>query len=240
MLKQLSNHRGLFIIMTVCLVTLWLYFADKLVLFIHPRYFLFTAIFAAAGLAFSIIALCINRTHDDHEEDPLDHKHQNDSKIKNFAYLGITAVIILVFALFTPSSLSTQNVNLARVNNFTFGVNDNVDVSNIEQLTVKNWSTILSGNLAFNNEEAVSLTGFVVPIDKDNFFLTRYVLSCCAIDAQPVAVPIYAPNWEASNTEGDWVSVEGSFEEATVDGYSNSLVPSALKTIDEPDEPYDY
>jgi putative membrane protein len=234
MVKQLFHHRGLFIIITVCIVTLWLYFANKLVLFIHPRYFLFTAIFAAVGLLFSVAALLFIRK--DPEED---HQDNEFSYVKKIGYLILTAGVISLFTLFTPTSLSTQNVNLARVNNFTFGTNETVNIDS-NSLSVKNWSTVLSGNLPFDENKEVKLTGFIVPIDEDNFFLTRYVLSCCAIDAQPVAVPVNAPDWNKSLKEGDWVSVEGLFKTSTVNNYSHVLKPSTLKNIKEPKEPYDY
>jgi putative membrane protein len=231
MVKQLFQNRGLFIIITVCVVTLWLYFSDKLVLFVHPRYFLFTAIAAGTGLILSVAALVLNGRAPAENDD--------SSRIKIFSYLGLTGLVVAVLTLFTPTSLSTENINLARVNNFTFGTNETIDV-NANDLTVKNWSTILSSNLSFDQTKEVSLTGFAIPIDDDNFFLARYVLSCCAIDAQPVAIPVHSPDWKDEVEEGDWVAVEGLFTSSTVDAYSSSLVPNELKIIEEPKDPYDY
>jgi len=234
MVKQLFQNRGLFIIIAVCVVTLWLYFSDKLVLFIHPRYFLFTALFAGTGLLLSVLALLFARKEvSDHEEE------DNPSKAKLLVSLGLTGVVIAVLTLFTPTSLSTENVNLARVNNFTFGTNETIDTS-AGNLSVKNWSTILSGSLPFDETKEVALTGFVIPIDQDNFYLARYVLSCCAIDAQPVAIPVNVHNWEDKLKAGDWVSVEGLFNTSTVDAYSHSLTPTTLEKTVEPKEPYDY
>ena len=235
MLKKAFQSRGLFIILTVCVVTLWLYFSDKLVLFIHPRYFLFTAFFAGIGLILSVIALlfAINEDgdHDDKESVP--------SRAKLFISLGLTGIVVAVLTLFTPASLSTENVNLARVNNFTFGTNETID-TDASNLSIKNWSTILSGSLPFDEAKKVALTGFVIPIDEDNFYLARYVLSCCAIDAQPVAIPVSMPQWEDKLKAGDWASVKGAFSTSTVDAYSHSLVPTALEKTVEPKEPYDY
>ena len=234
MLKQLFQNRGLFIIITVCVVTLWLYFSNKLVLFVHPRYFLFTALAAGIGLILSLAALFFNKTNST-ENDEKD----NSSRFKIFSYMSLTGLIIAVLALFTPTSLSTENVNLARVNNFTFGTNEIIDVD-AGNLTVKNWSTILSSNLTFDETQEIALTGFLIPIDKDNFFLARYVLSCCAIDAQPVAIPVYSQNWGNETAEGDWISIKGKFSSSTVNSYSHSLVPNELQIIEEPKEPYDY
>jgi putative membrane protein len=258
MLKQIFQQRGLFIIITVCIVTLWLFFTDKLVLFIHPRYFIFTAIFAAIGLVFAVIAMFstyktskrdIEKTSSPTSEETRkivsEHTHEHEeevapNRVKIVLSVALTAAVIALLTLFTPTSLSTQNINLARVNNFTFGTSETVDTSTIDKLSVKNWSTVLSGNLPFDDKAEVNLSGFIVPIDDDNFFLTRYVLSCCAIDAQTIAVPVNVPDWKDTLEIGKWVQVEANFIEPTVTGYSHSLKPETLNVIPEPKEPYDY
>lgn len=228
------KNRGIFLLITIAILTIWLSFSNQLVLFIHPRYFTFTILLGIAGLVFAVISwILATRNKRTASQDT------DKNKPKNYLYFVLTISAILLLTLFTPTSLSTTNVSVERVNSFTFN-NDAVPTSDVSEWSVKNWSAILKNNLPFDEDAEISLQGFIVPIDKDNFYLTKYVLSCCAIDAQPVAIPVNKQNWADIAKEGEWVSIEAVFTEPTVEGYSNSLSPRQMDKINEPEEPYDY
>lgn len=234
MYKTLIKNRGIFLLITIAILTIWLFFNDKLVLFIHPRYFIFTVILGAIGLVFGVVSWIVfaNNKKEKHEID-------NKPKIKNYLYASLSFLVICILTLFTPTGLSTTNISVERVNNFTFN-NEEVPNNDLSEWSVKNWSAILKNNLNFDETAEVTLKGFIVPIDKDNYYLTKYVLSCCAIDAQPVAVPVNQQDWQNIAQEGDWVNVKATFIEPTVEGYSKSLKPLNMEKINEPDNPYDY
>lgn len=236
MYKTLVKNRGIFLLITITILTIWLFLNNKLVLFIHPRYFIFTVILGAIGLAFAIISWISHINNSKIEE-----KNEIDtkSKIKNYLYASLSFFIIAIFTLFTPTGLSTTNISTERVNNFTFN-NEEVPKNDISEWSVKNWSAILKNNLNFDKTAEVTLKGFIVPIDKDNYYLTKYVLSCCAIDAQPVAVPVNKQDWQDIAQEGDWVNITATFTEPKTEGYSNSLKPLNMEKINEPNNPYDY
>jgi uncharacterized repeat protein (TIGR03943 family) len=88
--------------------------------------------------------------------------------------------------------------------------------------------------------QKVKLTGFVVRDNQNTeiFYLSRYVLSCCAADARPIGLPIiYGEN--VSINENEWLEVKGEFEMMEMNGEENLLIKiQEFKRISEPENPY--
>jgi len=70
--------------------------------------------------------------------------------------------------------------------------------------------------------------------------VSRFIVTCCAVDAQPVGVPVYAPNWKADLAVDDWVRVTGSFgvNPSSSSAQSIAVTADTVTPIEEPDEPY--
>lgn len=94
----------------------------------------------------------------------------------------------------------------------------------------------------------VRLTGFVASVTgPDRFVLSRLQLGCCAGDAIPLNVAVHAEGHAPPGVD-TWVEVEGRFDVAlTRRTRAESrrseppvLAASAIRTIDPPDEPYEY
>ena len=45
----------------------------------------------------------------------------------------------------------------------------------------------------------------------DGFYVTRFLITCCAVDAQPIGVLVRLPGWQERFAEGRWVRVSGAF-----------------------------
>ena len=105
------------------------------------------------------------------------------------------------------------------------------------------WSRLLATNQDPNyyaNRPAV-ISGFVYDsgLGTDTVWLARFVVTCCAVDAQPVGVPVRIANWADQYDEDDWLEVEGTFtllETAT--GQEIVLQPESVTQIDIPEDPY--
>jgi len=94
--------------------------------------------------------------------------------------------------------------------------------------------------------QAVNVDGFVVhPAGyPDNYLMVaRFVLTCCAADAYPVALPVRLP---AGKTKADykadaWLRVQGAMDTAELAGERKlTIVATALTPIPEPKNPYEY
>ena len=74
----------------------------------------------------------------------------------------------------------------------------------------------------------------------DRFVIIRMMMSCCAADAQPIALPL-EPLEKPSLSEMTWVKVTGTASFPVVGGKRTPLIQNAaLEKIPTPDEPYLY
>jgi len=118
------------------------------------------------------------------------------------------------------------------------------EASTFLSFTVREWAGILrqTQDPAFFQGKPVDVVGFVVE-DKDNpgtFYVTRFVVSCCAVDAQPVGIPVYEPGFEQEFPDETWVRVVGEFVMNPDSSSSHPLVvrPLDLSPTEQPRDPY--
>lgn len=85
----------------------------------------------------------------------------------------------------------------------------------------------------------VTMTGFVTPTStKDEWYVTRLILSCCAADAQSMKVKVYGVTPPKADT---WVSVTGTWHPTGALGTSSAEVAldaHTLRKIDRPSNGY--
>ena len=218
---------------------LWLISTGKLSLFIHPRYNLFTAIMVILGVALVAISFA--------KKQPSVHEHQHDEKKNSKRKLVITATVLVATSsmfVVAPGALSSTFASDKVVNGGV--VSTNQDFANPEgdyqDFTVKDWALLAESDIQYEfSGKKVDLVGFVVPIDENNFYLSRFVVYCCAVDAQPVGVPVHQVNWQQNFQENDWVEVQGEFSDTTSNsGYQAELIPDSVTKTVEPDAHYEY
>jgi uncharacterized repeat protein (TIGR03943 family) len=107
---------------------------------------------------------------------------------------------------------------------------------------VKDWAGLLNqGGPEAVLGKQVNLSGYVLDRDEEDvFFVARLMVSCCAVDAQPIGVPIYRPGWRNEIEPGAWISIEGAFVKNPSPNSQESVAIGigSLAKIDEPDQPY--
>jgi uncharacterized repeat protein (TIGR03943 family) len=109
---------------------------------------------------------------------------------------------------------------------------------------VRDWAGLLLQNQSpsFYRGKPVNTMGLVTPNDAspDVFNLTRFVVTCCAVDAQPVSVPVYLPGWQQEFPVDSWIRIEGGFSPAPagVSGVGLVLIPLEISNEEVPREPY--
>ena len=108
------------------------------------------------------------------------------------------------------------------------------------------WSSLLAqtSDPAFYAGKPVDVIGFITPDpDADDvFYVSRFMITCCAVDAQPIGVPVYLPDWQAQFEADDWVEVTGEFvsNRSTESTAPIALDPAEVTGVDEPSDPYLY
>lgn len=137
------------------------------------------------------------------------------------------------------TALSTETTSVADVTSSTDAA--------FAKFTVLDWASLLrqTSDQAFYDGKPVDVVGFIsaAPDDPDNvFYVSRFIITCCAVDAQPVGLPVYLPDWQNSFAVDDWVEVSGGFvsNPSSGSGEAISLVPDDIAVVDQPAEPYLY
>jgi putative membrane protein len=256
-----SSTVGL-VLLAACIVsTLWLTITGQLGLYIHPRYFVFTGIMAVIGLVATVAGFAL-RPADAAEEHDHDHGSAAEpsagaraplraraSRVAVAAVVTITVVAVLVLP---PRTLTNSTVTQRALNSSTVASDAAPDqellgTSDFSTLGVKDWSQLLAQTTdpTFFTSKSVDITGFVSadPDDpEDVFYVTRFVVTCCAVDAQPVGVPVYQPGWSSTLQKDEWVRVTGPFASnpSAKSRQPLAVMPQGVQQVDQPADPYVY
>ena len=114
-----------------------------------------------------------------------------------------------------------------------------------EQRNILDWVKIFyfEKNLdAFIGEQA-SVVGFVYRdenLPEGQFFVSRFIISCCAADGYAVGMIVESP--ETDSFEKDtWVKVTGPVDVISYDGRTSPLIRAeAIEIVPQPEQPYLY
>jgi putative membrane protein len=243
-----ERWRGIGLSLVIVVATIWLAATGQLALYIHPRYFIFTTVMAVLGLVF-VVASFIYRTPSSGD---------TVSPARRTLALGGSALLLVVAAVsvlaLPPATLTSatavqREVNSGGLDSQAAAEDAAVLVGNgdYERLSVKEWVSLLaqSDDPALYADKTARVTGFVLPdaADPDNvFYVARFVVTCCAVDAQPIGVAVYQPGWKANYATDDWVQVTGNFVSNPSGKSADALavLPTSIEPVDQPSDPYVY
>jgi uncharacterized repeat protein (TIGR03943 family) len=113
-----------------------------------------------------------------------------------------------------------------------------------ESYTIKDWIKAFAADPepVRHAGKPVRVTGFVhrdATLPEGWFVVARFVIQCCAVDAQPVGLPVRAPG--AAPEPGRWVTVEGTWDVADTTGGRRAVIrATAIASTARPDQPYLY
>jgi uncharacterized repeat protein (TIGR03943 family) len=245
--ELVRNWTGVALALLGATATIWLAATERLTLYVHPRYTLLTVIVAVLTLLALVLTAAVSASPTD-REDHHDHVARASAFRRlliwsNAAVLICAALALLVIPPATLSSTARQNRELV-TSGQALAPTKAVALVGADPATfsVKDWAALLSqGGPEAVLGKQVHLAGYVLDRgEEDTFFIARLVVSCCAVDAQPIGVPVYRPGWRDEIETGGWITVDGSFvgnpsrdsQEAVAIGVGS------LAKIDEPDQPY--
>ena len=230
------------------IATIWLAATGTLTLYVHPRYILLTVIMAVLTLLVLVgmAAVGVSSAADE------DRDHDHVTRVSAFGRLLVwskAAVLIcaaLALLVIPPATLSSS----ARQNRELVTSGQALDSTKVAALvgadpatfSVKDWAALLSqGGPEAVLGKQVNLSGYVLDRDEEDvFFIARLVVSCCAVDAQPIGVPVYRPGWRDEIEPGAWIRIDGAFvNNPSRDSQEGVAIGvGSLANIEEPDQPY--
>jgi putative membrane protein len=244
--SRVQRWRGVILIIAALVSTVWLALNNQLILYIHPRYVVFTVVMAAIALVLVIASFLLRPGHN-HDE-PQSRSQARLSTIASLLAVAVAvAMIVVPPATLTSATVAQRDINSSGVGAEVQSVDDAAESSDavFAAFTVLDWASLLrqTSDSSFYAAKPVDVTGFVTEdaSDPNNvFYVSRFVVTCCAVDAQPVGVPVYLPGWRDQYSVDDWVDVSGEF--ATNSSQSSTeqiaLIPETITPIGEPSEPY--
>lgn len=263
---KISRKLNLFFpILDIIALLLWgilllkYWFTGQLSLLIHPNYFLLVLITGIILISISII-----RIGQFYQELRLS-KIVKKGEHLNLLPSGWSSILLLTIAilglLIKPSVLNSQ-VALQR------GVSDSVPstreqpqsfrtTTKPEERSLIEWVRILNAYPEPDtyNEQQAKISGFVVYIKEypENYlYLSRFILTCCAVDAYPVGIPIKLPQPRSNYPVDSWLEVEGEMITEILPNFGNDnsvsettkrqlvLNATSIKPIPTPQNPYGY
>jgi putative membrane protein len=254
-----SSTVGL-VLLAACIVsTLWLAVTGQLGLYIHPRYFVFTGIMAVIGLVATVAGFALRpadaaeeHDHDHGSAEPAPGRASLRARVSRVAIAGVVTVTVVAVLVLPPRTLTTSTVTQRALNSSTVASDAAPDeellgTSDFSTLGVRDWSQLLAQTTdpTFFTSKSVDITGFVSadPDDPDDvFYVTRFVVTCCAVDAQPVGVPVYQPGWSSTLETDEWVRVQGPFASnpSARSRQPLAVMPQGVQQVDQPADPYVY
>ena len=241
------EHCGAIAMALLCAVVIRLGVLGKLQLYIHPRYTIFTLVMAGAGLIVALASIAVGyRSY--HAVQTATCARGNRTVMK-----VITALLFVMacagFLFVQPATLSSRTAVSRGIDRNPTLTDASVsqalfDTADYSQLGIKDWSSLLAHYDAnFIVGKTASITGFVADNGNANiFFASRFFVTCCVVDAQPIGVPIYAPDWRYRYAPNSWLEITGEFiENPDVDSPHNIVLkPSRIQSVAPPREPYVY
>lgn len=235
--KNISTH----VVGIVAAYCLYLGATSDLDYYIHPRYELFTIAMSALCIALLTIVAVGKKSKTHHEKN---HTHFKEPRLIYFPLLCLVMVALILPARSLQSSTMSQRIVDAQTSS---GANE-VSLKNIlsgssKGLGIADWAQLLAVNSEehFYHNKPAKISGFIFDADlgENTVWVARFAVTCCAVDARPIGVPVHIDNWSKTYKVDEWVEVEGIFtQQETSKDVQIVLKPNIIKSIEEPQNPY--
>lgn len=229
--------------------TLWLAISGQLLLYIHPRYLVFTVAMALVA-AVLLLASVLRRHH--HDDELVEVPAGRRARLASIAGLVLAAALGVGMVALPPATLTSATAGQRDMNAaaLDLGQQDAAALAGAttvasESFDIADWASLLrqTSDPGFYADKPLLVSGFIVPDpdDPENvFYVSRFLVTCCAVDAQPLGVPVHQPGWASAYAADDWVEVAGIFTLNPSRSSTQALAvsPASITPIDQPSDPY--
>ena len=211
----------------IALSMLTLEMSGKLSLYIHPRYIFFST---AMGII-SLIFICTSWR----EKKTTNYYSQEISKV------GVALSCLLLIMLYAPpQSLSQKTAQNRLQQNPNVAAHSKLSYDAFSQdftyFDLQDWYSYLASQPAEDRiiGKKAHVNGFIFDASGTRY-LARFQLSCCAVDATPLSLPLENDDVALSLTPGNWYEITGSFIKRSE---KYVLKITVADPIPQPEDPY--
>lgn len=218
----------------VCSYLLFLASRGQLDHYIHPRYHLFTVIVALIGLGLLLLDAALQLRRPPRPAP----RHARPSLIS-----WMVIVVILLGYLLPPQPLSSR---ASTQRNEFVAAEEGTHCRHPQPPGERAMPFLHQWHLAFADCDqpgyfdgtTIDAIGFVQPAAAGQFRLTRYIISCCAVDSTPVHFLVHAP---LPSREGTWVHIRGTLQHVDhANRRDYHITAPTITAIPAPEEPYEF
>jgi putative membrane protein len=214
---------------TICTVIIYIYFNGTLQLYIHPRYLNFTFGFVLVGLMLLTIDSAMSKSY-------------------LVSKSGWLVVVVAAVSLFLPPQSLSGQIAVSRENQSQYQNNSPLQTtydsfsSDLTRFGVADWSRLLSSSPSPNQVvgKQASVDGFIFENEQSQRFIARFQLTCCAVDATPLTVPLLSSERVDDLQLNSWVQIIGIMVISDSSEYPFQLDVTEIQQIPEPKDPYVY
>ncbi|CAN5128618.1 TIGR03943 family protein [soil metagenome] len=211
-----------FTITLLALTILRIWWQGKLVLYVHPSTEWFVAVGGGAILLVSLLWTLSRNTH----------FHVTNAQIAGA--LAVVAVLTLGRNTSLSPGLAKQRQSGDSIPQMS---RSTIKVSGVtSNFNVLEWWAAWESDPTHKKYQGspVKLTGFVLK-DGETLSVGRMLMTCCAVDAQPIQID-FKPTGNVP-AENSWIEVEGEMGDKEGKPFINS---TKITPVDEPASPYVY
>jgi uncharacterized repeat protein (TIGR03943 family) len=175
-----------------------------------------------------------------------------DKILKN-NFLGILSFgFILIIAIAIPAkALGTETVSrrLSDLNNVSLEYEESTlskFSGNTKNYSIRDWIAAINYNPDLHSYigKDTKVSGFIFKPEntkQNTFLISRFVVTCCAVDARPVGLYGQYENWEDDFKLDEWVEAEGKFELIQIENKDTLVINiEKITKITQPLDPYIY
>lgn len=241
------------LMLVLCIFLIEKFASGRLSWYINPRFQILTALgILLLGAMAQVIFSELRRSKsgsakkDDHHLHDHDHVHAETLPWGNlwFVVLPLVVGILVPARPLDASSVGTRGLTTTAPLVSSDSAAKLFETAS-EERTILDWLRIFGSQSDLSSfiGQPASAVGFVFSDEKltsAQFYLGRYVVSCCAADGVAIAMVV---NWPeaASLQEDTWVLVKGPVALFTLDGSPVPMIEAtSVEIVEEPEQPYLY
>lgn len=235
----------------VCLSILLIGLRGRLTYYIHPRYSAFTLLTCTVG--FFILTKASFTYNYKGKQTIIQYESLPELLgifikwlLSKSTWLVVITIALLIWAPSRPLLSGAANRRQQ-----TLTITPELKMSLMDEAWFENPTTLEQFSMlsAFSEGQKVlssknfELVGFVQEDQSganDIFLLSRFLVTCCAIDATPNSIKVYAEDWRGKFSTDSWVHITGSFMALQTSQGQQFVLNGNIKSIPQPKEPYDY